>query len=97
MRDLFAHQELGMYEGSFKAKVNPSGVVMVRLTPICDIPKKNVKTEKKKGETIKESKKTEKKKGETPITQEKSKNEKKEGEKAKENSKKEEGEKTQEN
>ncbi|XP_074629049.1 alpha-N-acetylgalactosaminidase-like [Acropora palmata] len=111
VRDLFAHQELGMYEGSFKAKVNPSGVVMVRLTPICDIPKKNVKTEKNKGETIKESKKTEKKKGETtieskknekkkgetPITQEKSKNEKKEGEKAKENSKKEEGEKTQEN
>ncbi|KAJ7384573.1 hypothetical protein OS493_021204 [Desmophyllum pertusum] len=36
VRDLFAHQQLGMYKKSFTAKVNPSGVVMVKLTPICD-------------------------------------------------------------
>jgi len=36
VRDLFARQPLGMHSNSFTAKVNPSGVVMVKLTPICE-------------------------------------------------------------
>ena len=32
-RDLFEHKDLGTYEHSFKAIVDPSGVVMVKLTP----------------------------------------------------------------
>ncbi|XP_066933358.1 alpha-N-acetylgalactosaminidase-like isoform X2 [Clytia hemisphaerica] len=32
VRDLYALKDLGSYEGSFKAMVNPSGVVMVKLT-----------------------------------------------------------------
>ena len=35
-RDLFARQSLGMHNNSFTAKVNPSGVVMVKLTPFCE-------------------------------------------------------------
>ena len=34
VRDLFEHKDLGIYKKSFMAKVNPSGVVMVKLTPI---------------------------------------------------------------
>lgn len=33
VRDLFAHKDLGNFNGTFKARVNPSGVVMVTLTP----------------------------------------------------------------
>lgn len=33
-RDLFEHKELGTFMGSFHAIVNPSGVVMVRLSPL---------------------------------------------------------------
>ena len=33
-RDLFEHKELGTFIGSFHAIVNPSGVVMVRLSPL---------------------------------------------------------------
>ena len=43
-RDLFNHQELGVYKKSFTARVNPSGVVMVKLTPICDDEKTNKKS-----------------------------------------------------
>ena len=32
-RDLFAHKNLGSFSATFKARVNPSGVVMVKLTP----------------------------------------------------------------
>ena len=46
-RDLFAHQQLGMYNESFTARVNPSGVAMVKLTPICE--KKNKSLKKKRG------------------------------------------------
>lgn len=53
-RDLFAHQELGVYQKNFKAKVNPNGVVMVRLTPICDEPKTPKKDTKRKAEETKE-------------------------------------------
>ncbi|KAK3733255.1 hypothetical protein QZH41_011098, partial [Actinostola sp. cb2023] len=35
-RDLFAQQDLGIYERSFLAKVNPSGVVMVKITSCCE-------------------------------------------------------------
>lgn len=77
-RDLFAHQDLGIFEKSFKAKVNPSGVVMVKLTPICDSPEISAKkTSKKKKEKAEESKKTEKAKGEK--TKEESKRKKKKG------------------
>lgn len=34
VRDLFEHKDLGIYKQSFMAKVNPSGVIMVKLTPI---------------------------------------------------------------
>lgn len=34
VRDLFEHKDLGIYKNSFRAKVNPSGVIMVKLTPI---------------------------------------------------------------
>ena len=34
VRDLFEHRDLGIYKKSFMAKVNPSGVVMVKLSPI---------------------------------------------------------------
>lgn len=33
-RDLFAHSDLGQFTKFFSAKVNPSGVVMVKLTPV---------------------------------------------------------------
>ena len=33
-RDLFAHKDLGIFKKRFRAKVNPSGVVMVKLSPI---------------------------------------------------------------
>ena len=33
-RDLFNHTVLGTFEGSFSSRVNPSGVVMVRMTPL---------------------------------------------------------------
>ncbi|XP_020904932.1 alpha-N-acetylgalactosaminidase [Exaiptasia diaphana] len=33
-RDLFAHKDLGNYNGTFFAQVNPTGVVMVKLTKI---------------------------------------------------------------
>ena len=33
-RDLFEQKELGTFMGSFHAIVNPSGVVMVRLSPL---------------------------------------------------------------
>ena len=45
-RDLFAHKELGIYNESFTARVNPSGVVMVKLIPICDEGKTDKKTNK---------------------------------------------------
>ncbi|XP_062517061.1 alpha-N-acetylgalactosaminidase-like [Corticium candelabrum] len=32
-RDLFAHKDLGTFKESFDARVNPSGVVMVKMTP----------------------------------------------------------------
>ena len=48
-RDLFAHQQLGMYNESFTARVNPSGVAMVRLTPICEKKKKSLKKKRGKG------------------------------------------------
>jgi len=32
VRDLYQHQDLGVFNGTFKAIVNPSGVVMVKLT-----------------------------------------------------------------
>lgn len=35
-RDLFEHKNLGTFKKSFKAKVNPSGVVMVKLSPVLD-------------------------------------------------------------
>lgn len=35
-RDLFAHKDLGQYNGTFHAMVDPDGVVMVKLTPITD-------------------------------------------------------------
>ena len=47
MRDLFAHKELGVYKKSFTARVNPSGVVMVKLIPICDEGKTDKKTNNK--------------------------------------------------
>lgn len=33
-RDLFAHQDLGHFTRFFSAKVNPTGVVMAKLTPV---------------------------------------------------------------
>jgi len=33
-RDLFEHKDLGIFDHTFKAIVNPSGVVMVKLTPL---------------------------------------------------------------
>lgn len=48
-RDLFAHQQLGMYNESFTARVNPSGVAMVKLTPICEKKKKSLKKKRGKG------------------------------------------------
>lgn len=35
-RDLYAHKDLGHFTRFFSAKVNPTGVVMVKLTPIKD-------------------------------------------------------------
>lgn len=35
-RDLFAHKDLGQYNDTFSAAVDPDGVVMVKLTPITD-------------------------------------------------------------
>ncbi|RMX37256.1 hypothetical protein pdam_00011398 [Pocillopora damicornis] len=51
-RDLFAHQQLGMYNESFTARVNPSGVAMVKLTPICEKKKKSLKKKRGKGKEI---------------------------------------------
>ena len=34
VHDLFEHKDLGQYKGSFKAIVNPTGVVMVKLIPV---------------------------------------------------------------
>ena len=34
VHDLFEHKDLGRYNCSFKAVVNPTGVVMVKLTPV---------------------------------------------------------------
>ena len=34
VHDLFEHKDLGLYKDSFKAIVNPTGVVMVKLTPV---------------------------------------------------------------
>ncbi|XP_031564499.1 alpha-N-acetylgalactosaminidase-like isoform X2 [Actinia tenebrosa] len=34
VRDLYLHEDLGVFENSFSAKVNPSGVVMVKMTPV---------------------------------------------------------------
>lgn len=48
-RDLFSHQQLGMYNETFIARVNPSGVVMMKLTPICEEEKNIVKKRKGKG------------------------------------------------
>jgi len=59
-RDLFAHQELGVFKKSFTAKVNPSGVVMIKLTPICDEEKTDKKTDKKKAKKTDEKLKTNK-------------------------------------
>ncbi|XP_048583695.1 alpha-N-acetylgalactosaminidase-like isoform X2 [Nematostella vectensis] len=44
VRDLFAQRNLGVYTRKFTAKVNPSGVVMVRLRPCCpkDVAMANV-------------------------------------------------------
>lgn len=47
VRDLFAHKELGVYNKSLTARVNPSGVVMVKLIPICDEGKTDKKTNNK--------------------------------------------------
>lgn len=33
VRDLFEHKDLGIFKGSFTARVNPNGVVMVTITP----------------------------------------------------------------
>lgn len=33
-RDLFNHTDLGTFKGSFSSQVNPSGVVMVQMTPL---------------------------------------------------------------
>lgn len=33
VRDLFERKDLGLYKDSFKAVVNPTGVMMVKLTP----------------------------------------------------------------
>ena len=35
-RDLFAHTDLGKFTKFYSAEVNPSGVVMVKLTPVKD-------------------------------------------------------------
>ena len=37
-RDLFEHKDLGKYQDMFTAEVNPNGVVMVKLTPVKDLP-----------------------------------------------------------
>lgn len=34
IRDLFAHEERGVFENTYQAKVNPSGVVMVKICPV---------------------------------------------------------------
>ncbi|XP_073244064.1 alpha-N-acetylgalactosaminidase-like isoform X2 [Porites lutea] len=36
-RDLFAHKDLGKFTKFFSSKVNPTGVVMVKLTPVGDV------------------------------------------------------------
>ena len=36
VRDLFAREDLGQFTNFFSAKVNPSGVVMVKLSPVKD-------------------------------------------------------------
>ena len=60
-RDLFAHKDLGIYKKSFTARVNPSSVVMVKLTPICDEGKTDEKTDKTDIKTDKkETEKTDK-------------------------------------
>ena len=33
MRDLYQKKDLGTFSGGFEAIVNPTGVVMVKLTP----------------------------------------------------------------
>ena len=33
-RDLFEHKDLEIFSSSFSVTVNPSGVVMVKLTPL---------------------------------------------------------------
>jgi hypothetical protein len=33
VRDLWAHEDLGVFTGSFVARVDPHDVMMVRLTP----------------------------------------------------------------
>lgn len=36
-RDLFAHKDLGKFTKFFSSKVNPTGLVMVKLTPVEDV------------------------------------------------------------
>jgi hypothetical protein len=34
IRDLYAHEDRGIFQDTYQAKVNPSGVVMVKISPI---------------------------------------------------------------
>ena len=34
VRDLFTHTDLGKFTKFYSAEVNPSGVIMVKLTPV---------------------------------------------------------------
>ena len=36
VRDLFTHSDLGKFTMFYSAEVNPSGVIMVKLTPVND-------------------------------------------------------------
>jgi len=36
VRDLFTHSDVGIFTEFYSAEVNPSGVVMVKLTPVKD-------------------------------------------------------------
>ena len=36
VRDLFTHNDLGKFTKFYSAEVNPSGVIMVKLTPVND-------------------------------------------------------------
>ena len=36
VRDLFTHTDLGKFTKFYSAEVNPSGVIMVKLTPVKD-------------------------------------------------------------